>query len=255
MGKFEEGRELMKSGFGRRAVEDMPDQAKGKAQPPIEKPYDSHATIIDLPKPDPKVITKAYIENCIADRCSRREFAPEPLFPEELSLLLWATYGVKDVQSVYYSNWENVIRTVPSAGARHAYETYVAANRVSGLDRGIYRYLSASHKLLSVLSREDLSARLNIAALGQRYVGDAGAVFLWACTPYRSEWRYHREAHKLMLLDVGHICQNLYLGAEAISCGCCAIGAYDQEKMDALLGLDGKNEFVVYLAAVGKLPE
>ncbi|GAJ24920.1 unnamed protein product, partial [marine sediment metagenome] len=88
--------------------------------------------------------------------------------------------------------------------------------------------------------------------LGQKFVGDAPLVFVWSCIPYRTEWRYHISAYKAILIDAGHICQNLYLAAEAIGCGTCAIGAYDQDAMDNLLRLDGEDEFVVYLAPVGR---
>jgi nitroreductase len=58
--------------------------------------------------------------------------------------------------------------------------------------------------------------------------------------------------HKKILIDVGHICQNLYIASESIDAGTCAIGIYDQDRVDALLDLDGEDEFVIYLAAVGK---
>ena len=67
------------------------------------------------------------------------------------------------------------------------------------------------------------------------------------------EWRYDLAAHKVIALDAGHVCQNLYLACEAIDAGTCAIAAYDQEELDELLGLDGENEFAIYLAPVGKI--
>jgi len=67
------------------------------------------------------------------------------------------------------------------------------------------------------------------------------------------EWRYDQAAHRVILIDAGHICQNLYLACEAIGAGTCAVAAYHQEKIDHLLRLDGKNEFVIYLAPVGKV--
>jgi SagB-type dehydrogenase family enzyme len=66
------------------------------------------------------------------------------------------------------------------------------------------------------------------------------------------EWRYGPAAHRVLPLDAGHVCQNLYLAAEAIGAGACAVGAYDQEALDLLLRLDGEEEFVIYLASVGK---
>ena len=70
------------------------------------------------------------------------------------------------------------------------------------------------------------------------------------------EWRYDIAAHKVIAIDVGHVCQNLYLACEAIESGTCAMAAYDQKKMDALLRIDGQDEFTIYLASVGgKLKE
>jgi len=83
-------------------------------------------------------------------------------------------------------------------------------------------------------------------------VGAAAVTFVWTAIPYRMEWRYGLAAHRVILLDAGHVCQNLYLACEAIGAGTCAAAAYDQEKIDGLLGLDGKDEFVIYLAPVGK---
>jgi SagB-type dehydrogenase family enzyme len=69
------------------------------------------------------------------------------------------------------------------------------------------------------------------------------------------EWRYGLASFKLIALDAGHVCQNLYLACEAINAGTCAIAAYNQEKLDTLLGVDGDEEFAVYMAPVGKIGE
>ena len=90
-------------------------------------------------------------------------------------------------------------------------------------------------------------------AAGQSFLGNCAAVFVWACIPYRAEWRYGKRAHRLALLDAGHIGQNLYLACEAIGCGTCVVAAYDQQAFDQLLGLDGHDEMTVYLAAVGNI--
>jgi nitroreductase len=54
---------------------------------------------------------------------------------------------------------------------------------------------------------------------------------------------------------VGHVCQNLYLAAESIGCGTCGVASYEQAALDQFLGLDGKEEFVIYLAPVGKVEQ
>lgn len=251
MDEIKQNRDLIKSNFTKlRGI--TTDQEKGLPQPPLQKPYDEEsAKIIELPEVDLDVLKKTDIFRCLKERRSRRQFTSEYLSKKELSFLLWATQGVDKVIKDGYAT----LRIVPSAGARHPFETYLVVNRVDEIDNGVYRYLPLLHQLLFIFTEDNMPEKLTEANLGQRFVGDAPVVFVWSCIPYRGEWRYHISAAKAILLDAGHICQNLYITAEAIGCGTCAIGAYDQESMDNLLRLDGEDEFVVYLAPVGKYEE
>jgi len=147
----------------------------------------------------------------------------------------------------------SAFRTVPSAGARHAFETYLALMRIAGVKPALYRYLPVDHQLVYERDIEHLGLRVTEAALGQKFVTDAAAVFIWTALPRRMEWRYGLAAHKVILLDAGHVGQNLYLACEAIRAGTCTLAAYDQDLMDTLLGVDGTDEFAVYLAPVGKV--
>jgi SagB-type dehydrogenase family enzyme len=66
-------------------------------------------------------------------------------------------------------------------------------------------------------------------------------------------YRYSERGYRYMFLDAGHVAQNLYLVAKDFNAGVCAIAAYDDEKMNALLGLDGEHQFVIYMASLGKI--
>ena len=99
---------------------------------------------------------------------------------------------------------------------------------------------------------EAIAEKITEAAFHQDWIANAAVVFVWTTIPYRMEWRYDLAAHRVILLDAGHVCQNLYLACEAIGAATCAIAAYDQDLIDWLLGLDGKDEFVIYMAPVGK---
>jgi SagB-type dehydrogenase family enzyme len=142
---------------------------------------------------------------------------------------------------------------VPSAGCRHPFETYLAVFNVKGLEKGIYRYLPLNNSLICEKKTKDLKALLIEASLGQDFTGHSALCFIWTALPYRTEWRYGPVSHKVIAIDAGHLCQNLYLSCAAVGCGTCAIAAYDQKKMDDLLGVDGDEEFTVYLAPVGKI--
>ncbi len=220
------------------------DQQLGKPVPPLQKPAPDGATVIDLlPPADFTLGTMPFME-VLAKRRSRRKFLDEPLSLEQLSILLWATQGIQRLIR------GTSIRPAPSGGARHPFETCLYIERVEGLAKGLYRYQPLEHQL--VLLREgDLSEETNTALLGQRY--NSAVVAFWTAIPYRTEWRYSIHAAKLIAQDSGHLAQNLYLAAEAIGCGACTIGAYDQKKSDDLLGVDGADEFTVYAAIVGRI--
>jgi SagB-type dehydrogenase family enzyme len=218
--------------------------------PPLERPCPPDAKVCHLVPPEGTGLGALTLLDAIQGRRSLRRFGERPLSLEELSFLLWATQGVQEVSPD--GVWSR--RVVPSGGSRHPLDTYLAVNRVTGLEPGIYRYLPVEHSLCYLHQVADLPARLSEASLDQRFVGKAAVVFIWVAVPYRCEWRYAMIAHKVVALDAGHICQNLYLACTAIGAGTCAIGAYDQAKADTLLGLDGEDEFVTYVAPVGKPP-
>jgi SagB-type dehydrogenase family enzyme len=225
------------------------DQNRGIEPPPVEKPYSDAAQKIELVKPGAwQEIGNVDLAAAIGLRRSRRLFKKKPLSLEELSFLLWAVQGLREQPVSCHA-----FRTVPSAGCRHALETYLAVFHVQDLEPGLYRYLPLSHQLLLEHSPPDLSEKTIKAAFGQSFTGQSAVTFIWTALPYRMEWRYDLAAHKVIAIDAGHVCQNLYLACEAIKAGTCAIAAYDQEEADALLGVDGEEEFVIYMAPVGKI--
>ena len=130
---------------------------------------------------------------------------------------------------------------------------------VDGIKKGIYRYDPLKHRLLLMFELEEINAKIDEITLEQPFVPNfakrAAVIFAWSTIPYRSEWKFDVTAHKKILIDIGHVCQNLYLASESVGAGTCAIGIYDQKMIDTLLELDGNEEFVIYLAAVGKKPE
>ena len=245
---YQDNRDFMKSEFAQ-SVHQVSDQAKKVPYPPLQKPLPEGETVlIDLPDPAGILLVEPDLAQLLRKRQSWRKFTKEPLSALELSFLLFATQGVLAESGDGYASR----RPVPSGGARHPYETYLAINRVEGLAPGTYRYLPFSHQLLLLEETDRLLGLLTEANLGQKFVGASAVTFAWACIPYRAEWRYMEHAHKNMLLDAGHICQNLYLGVTALGLGTCAVGAYDQAAMDAIFELDGQDEYIVYLAPVGK---
>ena len=126
----------------------------------------------------------------------------------------------------------------------------------SMMSRGLSRACTGISPSPTVSSRLDLDPTLHIriaeACLGQQFIMRCGVVFLWVAVPYRMTWRYSERGYRELHKDAGHVCQNLYLAASAVGCGVCAIAAYDDDDMHGILGIDGVDQFLIYLATVGK---
>ena len=223
-------------------------QSQGVEPPPVQKPVQPGSRIIPLPSPQEWSVTAYDLQTAIADRESHRRFTQEPLDLDELAFLLWATQGVRKVL-----HEAAVLRTVPSAGCRHPFETYLGVLRVAGLEPGLYRYLPLDHALVHERDIPNLSAYLTAACRGQAFAGQAAVTFIWTAVMARTEWRYAEASYKVIALDAGHVCQNLYLACEAVGCGTCAIAAYNQSLADELVAVDGNEELTVYIAPVGKV--
>lgn len=225
------------------------DQKQNLPSPPIVKPFPEDAEYIDLVRPENLDIGKMPLIEAINLRRSHRKYSDDSLTLEELSFLLWTTQGIQEVR-----NSGSNLRTVPSGGARHSFETYLAIFRVDSLEQGFYRYEPLEHKLAQLSSQIPITEKaVGDACRGQSFAGKAAVVFIWTTIPYRMYWRYERVTAKIIAQDSGHMCQNLYLACTSIGAGTCAIGAYNQNLMDRLVGVDGKEEFVVYVAPVGKV--
>ena len=244
---------LIKTGrdFCRMPKEDpeyQSDQELKKPQPPLFKePMRKEYRKL------PTDFSKLKIENdflkIINGRSSHRVYTSEPLELLELSYLLWCSQGVKEIRGKAYAS----IRTVPCGGARHEFECYLAVQKVTGLADGLYHYLPQYHGLEYLKAVDDLPDLISRSLGGQDWAAKANVVFYYSYVPYRSEWRYGIYSHRVVLIDAGHITENVYLSATSINLGACALGYIDEEVADKAFELDGKEEFIFYACPVGKI--
>ena len=177
-------------------------------------------------------------------RKSIRSFSPKPLSMADLSFLLWASTGIQRTEHSYE------FRTAPSAGALYPIETYIAANNVEDLEEGLYHYNIKNH-LLEEIKLGSFGVNLAHAALAQEMCADASVVFIWTAVFRRSKWKYSQRAYRYIYLDVGHIAQNLGLAAASINCGSCEVGAFFDDELNSIVGIDGTEESTVCLSVVG----
>jgi len=220
----------------------LDDRSRLSKMPEVYKTYPGAETV-SLPKPDQS--SGKPIWDLLSHRRSIRNYAYAPVSVSELSQLLWSIQGV----TAHIGHYD--LRTAPSAGALYPIETYVLINRVSDLSPGIYHYDVRQHSL-EVIREGDFGMDLAYAALGQTMLQEAALVFIWTAVIARSKWKYADRAYRYIYMDAGHIGQNAYLAAEALGLGCCAVGAFFDDEVDSVIGIDGKDEISVYLCAIGR---
>ena len=214
------------------------DQELKKPQPPLVKAPMGGA-VTQLPRDFKPLALQDDFLAVVMKRKSSRVYTQEKISLLQLSFLLWVTQGIKEIRGKSYAT----LRTVPCGGARHPFETYLLVRDVEGLAPGAYHYLPMGHQLELIAPMEDreaLDRLIGKSLCGQHWAAKASVVFYWSFVPYRSEWRYGIYAHRMIMADMGHVGENLYLGCAALGLGTCGIGAYDQKLCDSTFQLDGE---------------
>jgi nitroreductase len=166
--------------------------------------------------PEPRTTGEISIEEAMLHRRSVRRYTKEAITLNDLSQLLWAAQGITS---------EEGFRTAPSAGALYPLEVYVVAGNVDGLAGGVYRYPQ---------------------------ITDASVDIVFAAVFERSTAKYGERGVRYAYIEAGHAAQNVYLQAESLGLGVCAVGAFYEQEVSELLALS-RDETPIYILTVGKV--
>ena len=224
------------------------DQAKGIQAPPFSKPIVGELTVLPTFE---RVVTEDSYEKLLDIRRSIRKYTDKPMTKTELAFMLWSVNGIQELRGGV-----GTLRPSPSGGARHPFETYIAVKNVDELEPGVYHYLpteNVGEKKCTIQRVGDKISDYRISEMlaNQTWAAKAPIVLFYSCIPYKAEWRYVDMAHRVALIDLGHVGQNAMLSAAALGLGSCCMAAYNQKLCDETLGFDGLNEYSVYAVAVG----
>ena len=206
--------------------------------------YKTYPDAARVSLPEPRLDDGSPTARTIADRRSTRAYSREPLTLDELSAVLFLTTGVSA------DRWGNARRTAPSSGALYPIETYVVAHNVDGLERGVYHYAIRDH-VLELLRAGDFREDVVDQAIEQEFLGECGAVLFLTQIMQRMRPKYQDRSYRYGLLEAGHIGENGYLAAVSLGLGACGVGAFMDDQINAMLGVDGTEEAAVYMLAIG----
>jgi SagB-type dehydrogenase family enzyme len=209
-------------------------------KPPQYKAYKG-AKAVKLPSPD---YVGMSVEDSLKKRRSVRNYSSEALSIAHLSQLLFAAQGITG--EIY----GRPLRTAPSAGALYPFEIYLIINHVEGLSPGIYHYNVLKHEL-ELLKTGNFRSKIIDAGIKQEMLGDADATFVLSAVFDRVCSKYGERGYRYVYIEAGHISQNIFLQAVSLGLGSVSVGAFLDEKVNKIIGVDGIDEAAIYLHAVG----
>ena len=190
------------------------------------------------------------ISEVINRRASIRDFNGTALSLEKLSTLLDQSYGVRDT-ILAYNRRDVALRNFPSAGGLQCTEFYLVVNRVEGVSQGLYHY-NPMQKCLEQIEKGNFRWRVADCCSQHEWLAEANVVIFIASDLSRLIWKYGAyKSYRLSHLETGVVSQNLHLVATALELGSCMVFGFDDELTNSLLGLDGRQEFIALLIAIG----
>jgi len=199
--------------------------------------------------PSPLTDGKISVERALQNRRSQRNFVDKAISAEQLSQILWAAYGITQPLPDR-PTLRGGLRAAPSAGALYPFEIYVVIGKVSGIEPGVYKYISEEQKIVRTIAK-DIRDEFSKAALGQTLIKEAPATIFYTAIYSRMTVKYgDRGADRYVCMDLGHSAQNVYLQAEALNLGTCAIGAFSDDRVAELFELP-EEEVPLYIMPIG----
>lgn len=187
--------------------------------------------------------TPTALDEAVARRKSSRAYGHGPISLADLASILRAAYGA-------VPDPERLRRAVPSAGALFPLDVYAVIRRVDGLDDGLYRYDGVAHTL-DLLRRGELYTPLQPMFYAYPFVADANVVIALAAVFARTQSKYGPRGYRYILIEAGHVGQNVCLQATQLGLGSLCMGGFIDSLLNEFLGLDPSRAGVVYALGIG----
>ncbi len=222
-----------------------------KRPPIVQTDYPSRP-LVDLPRRRWRPWARSLTSVLRSRRTRRGQFADEPMRLRDLGGLLETACGVTgEVSHPECSEVRQKLRTWPSAGALYPVELYVAAMRVRGLAQSLYQYNAEAHRLARIgecPAQDDMERMIYADGLW----GNASVALILTGVLARTQIKYGERGYRFVLIDAGHMAQNLLLAAEDLGLAAVPLGGFDDDELCRCLGLDVREEPPLYVLLLGR---
>ncbi len=194
----------------------------------------------------PGATPHADLFDTIRNRSSGRAYSSKPLSLSQMSTLLKYSCGIVSDSEATHKR-----RAQPSGGARYPIEVYAIVFHGSvELPAGMYHYNVKEHAL-DVLHEKKFTPEERAEIVTYPFAQKASCLIVMTAVFYRNQMKYGERGYRYIMLEAGHIGQNIYLVSEALDLQCCGLGGTRDEHIEKLIGVDGAAESVLYGIVVG----
>jgi SagB-type dehydrogenase family enzyme len=208
--------------------------------------------VVSLPVPTGELEGMALMRR----RRSFRGFSDQPIDLVDLGDCLFAGLGITGFVRGSFDEGYLPLSMTPSGGGRNPYEAYVYARRVGGLAPGTYHYSAVDHSLCPVSN--DHQPAPGAVLGGQPWFDNAAALVLLVADFQRTMWKYpHPTGYRVVVLEAGHIAQNIILAATAhglTATPTCAVSDCEAEKLTRSTALTRTTMYAVALGHRSRIP-
>ena len=154
--------------------------------------------------------------------------APQPFTLDSIAALLELSFGLSAWKQYGPDLW--AVRCNPSSGNLHPTEAYVVCRQISGIEDGVYHYISRDHSL-------ELRASFSASQF------DAPGLLVGISSiTWREAWKYGERAFRYCQLDTGHAIGALRYAAAALGWKL-HVSSSNHQQIEQWLGLDRNNDF------------
>ncbi len=194
--------------------------------------------------PKPSNLKKTLLKDAFVLRESERNFSNEPLEKQVLGDILYYSAGERKIGN-------KKRRFYPSAGARYPLEVYPLVLNVNDLPNGVYHYYVRKHALELLWEKKISRNYLKKNLSEQGWLAQSAVLLVISAIFWRNQIKYGERGYRYILVDLGHLCQNVYLASAAWGVGCCSVGGFIDDGFNKLLDLDGWRESAIIVIALG----
>jgi putative peptide maturation dehydrogenase len=146
-------------------------------------------------------------------------------------------------------------RSHPSGGALHPLDAYLLVQNVADVPSGLYHYHATAHALESMATHDAPTLRTLASTFvaDQGFFADAHVMIVLAARFRRTFWKYrnHPKAYRAIVLEAGHVSQNLYVAATELGLGAFVTAAINEIDIERAFGIDALDEGVLAVCGFG----